>query len=161
MAFRIKVEECLLLILLAQRKLLSDFCDDSEVISPGVTRRRRKMFKLKRKVALGSFYELFVNMINFFSRHMATWMIDDGDFKINKVVQQFETTLLQSQFSIFRVCLLQLPHVYELCKCKIVEINFIDFFIGSGSLCVKFTKDGSDAYSFSAKAALASFYWKL
>ena len=87
MAFRIQIEDCRML---AQRKLLSDFCDNVEVLSLGVTRRRRNKFKLKRKVANGSFYERSINMINFFYRH---GIIDDDYFKINKIVEHFESII--------------------------------------------------------------------
>ena len=90
MAFRIQVEDCRLFLLLAQRKLLSDFCDNVEVLSLGVTRRWRNEFKLKRKVASGSFYERSINMIKFFYRH---GIIDDDNFKINKIVDYFESII--------------------------------------------------------------------
>ena len=73
---------------MAQRKLLSDFYDNVEVLSLGVTRRRRNKFKLK--VAPGSFYERSINMINFFYRH---GIIDDDYFKINKIVEHFESII--------------------------------------------------------------------
>ena len=45
MAFRIQVDDCRLFILLNQGKLLRD-CDNVEVLSLGVTRRRRNKFKV-------------------------------------------------------------------------------------------------------------------
>ena len=90
MAFRIQVEDCRLFILLAQGKHLSDFCDNVEVLSLGVKRRRRNKFKLNRKVAPRSFYERSINMINFFYRH---GIIDDDYFKINKIVEHFESII--------------------------------------------------------------------
>ena len=51
MTFRIQVEDCRLFVLLAQRKLLSDFSDNVEVLSLGVTRTQRNKFKFKRKLA--------------------------------------------------------------------------------------------------------------
>ena len=89
-AVRIQVEDCRLFILLAQMKLLSDLCDNVEVSSLGVTRRRRNKFKLKRKVVPGSFYERSINMINFFFRH---GIIDHDYFKINKIVEHFESII--------------------------------------------------------------------
>ena len=90
MAFRIQVEDCRLFILLAQRKLLNDFCNNVEVSSLGLTRRRRNKFKLKRKLAPESFNERSFNMINFFYRH---GIIDDDYFKINKIVERFDSII--------------------------------------------------------------------
>ena len=90
MAFQIQIEHCQLFILLAQRKLLSIFCNNVEVLSFGATKRRRNKFILKRKLAPGSFYERSINMVNFFYRH---GIIDDDYFKINKIVEYFASII--------------------------------------------------------------------
>ena len=88
MAFRTQVD-CRLFIPLAQRKLISDFCNNIAVLFFGVTRRLRNKFKCKRKVAPGSFYERSINMINFFYRGIT----DDDYFKIKKIVEHFESII--------------------------------------------------------------------
>ena len=80
------------------------------VFSLGVTRRRKNKFKLKRKVAPGSFYARFINMINFLYRH---GIIDDDNFKINKTVEHFESII-----PFFNPC--SLCSWFVCCNCPLV-----------------------------------------